>query len=118
LAPAPPPDQATTAAASTWIGLAWTDNATTAPGFSIQRSPDGTNFNQIATVGTRITNYIDTGVAPVTTYYYRVSAYNGSGSSANSSTASATTPVGLAPLAPSNLAATATTATSISLSWT
>src|SRR5439155_1262190 len=53
----------------------------------------------------------------VTTYYYQVSAYNGSGSSANSSSASATTPVGLPPLAPSSLAVTATTATSISLSW-
>jgi hypothetical protein len=71
------------------------DNATDELGFDIERSFDGVNWSQIDTVGADATSYADMAVSPITTYYYRVQAFNASGSSSYSNQASATTPDGL-----------------------
>ncbi|MGO8670870.1 MAG: fibronectin type III domain-containing protein, partial [Capsulimonadaceae bacterium] len=60
-------------------------------------------------------SYLDTAVENGTTYYYRVSAVNGVGTSAQSNEANAT-PVGV-PATPAGLAATAGSA-QVTLSWT
>ena len=57
----------------------------------VERSLDGTTFTQIATVGRGVATFVNTGLAPTTTYYYRVRAYNASGNSAYSNVASTKT---------------------------
>jgi hypothetical protein len=76
---------------SSQIDLQWQDNSDNEDGFKIERSSDGTNFNQIATVGAGVTTYPNTGLAPSTTYWYRVRAFNAGGDSDYSNVASATT---------------------------
>jgi hypothetical protein len=103
--PAAPTNLNATAAACDQIDLTWTDNADNESGFKIERSPNGSTFSQIDTVGANVTGYSDTTAAENTTYWYRVRAYNTAGDSAYSNTDSATTPTCPAepPAAPSNL---------------
>jgi hypothetical protein len=89
--PAPPSELAATAVSSTQIDLTWTDNSADEYGFEIERSSDSSPWELVDTVGADVTTYPDTGLAPGTTYYYRVRAFNGSGVSAYSDPASATT---------------------------
>jgi VCBS repeat-containing protein len=93
--PAAPSGLSATAISTGQIDLSWTDNASDEDGFYIQRSEDNSNWSLIDTVGADVTAYSDLTVFPSSTYYYRVRAYNYSGSSAHSNTASATTPAGL-----------------------
>src|SRR5262249_41595199 len=60
-------------AAQPQLTLTWTDNSTDEQGFSIERQtgPTGT-FAQAASVGPNKASYIDSGLAPLTTYCYRV----------------------------------------------
>ncbi|MGI8774881.1 MAG: S8 family serine peptidase [Actinomycetota bacterium] len=90
-APNAPSNLAATAASTSQIDLTWTDNASDEDGFKIERSTDGSNFSQIASVGSNATSYSSTGLSSATTYHYRVRAYNAGGDSAYSNTASATT---------------------------
>ena len=89
--PAAPSGLIAIAVSLSQINLTWTDNSTNEISFLIERSPDGTNFTQIGSVGTGVTNYSDTGLAAATTYYYRVRASNSTGNSAYSNIANATT---------------------------
>jgi hypothetical protein len=73
------------------ITLKWSDTAANELGFKVERSLDGTSFTEIAMVGADITTYTDSGLAAMTTYYYRVTAYNTVGVSPPSNTASAKT---------------------------
>ncbi len=78
---------------SSQISLAW--NAVGgATGYKVQRSPDGsTGWTQVGT--SNAASFTDSWLVPSTTYFYRVTASNGSASSAPSNVASATTPAGL-----------------------
>jgi hypothetical protein len=61
-------------------------------GFAIYRSSSPTEgFVLIGTVPSNITDYTDNSVDPATTYYYKVLAFNSSGSSSFSNTIAATT---------------------------
>src|SRR5260370_11708782 len=76
-APAAPSNLAATGVSSSEIDLSWKDNSTTESGFKIESAPtSGGTWTQIATVGKGVTNYANTGLAPSTTCYYRVRAYN------------------------------------------
>jgi hypothetical protein len=84
--PAAPTGLVSSAGSSSQINLSWTDNSSNESGFSIERSQNGTTFAQIAVVGTRVTNYADTGLTNATDYWYRVRAFNAAGYSAYSNT--------------------------------
>ncbi|MFZ3091916.1 MAG: S8 family serine peptidase [Nitrospirota bacterium] len=87
----PPSSLTATAVSSSQINLSWTDNSTET-GFRIERSgSSGGPYSEIATAGTNVTTYSNSGLSASTTYYYRVRAYNANGNSASSSVASATT---------------------------
>src|SRR2546422_74246 len=88
--------KATTASYSS-IVLSWTappnNGGSAITGYKIERSVDGgTSWSTIAAnTGSTATTYSDNGLAPSTTYTYRVSAINSVGTSSPSNTASATT---------------------------
>jgi hypothetical protein len=90
-APNEPEDLEATAASSSEIDLSWSDNSDNEDGFKIERKTAGGTYSQIATVGTGVTTYSDTGLNAGTTYYYRVRAFNGQGMSVYSNEAHATT---------------------------
>jgi transcriptional regulator CtsR/regulation of enolase protein 1 (concanavalin A-like superfamily) len=118
VAPAAPGGLAATAFSSSQVNLSWTDNATNETGFKIERKTgSGGSYSEIATVGAGVTAYNNTGLAPATTYFYRVRATNAIGDSAYSNESSATTPE-IPPDPPSGLAATAISSTQIDLAWT
>lgn len=78
------------------IQLSWQDNAGNESGFYIERSTTGTSgWTQIASVGANVTSYKDGGLRRGATYFYRVRAYNGAGTSAYSNIASAVAPTKL-----------------------
>ena len=89
--PAAPTGLTATSVSSSRIDIGWSDPADNETGFKIERSPDGSNWSQIATVGSNVTAFQNTGLAASTTYNYRVRAYNSSGDSGYSNTATATT---------------------------
>ncbi|MHB1455501.1 MAG: fibronectin type III domain-containing protein [Armatimonadota bacterium] len=118
--PAAPTKLAATAASASQINLAWTDNSSNETGFIVERSASsGGTFTAIATLGSNVTTYSNTGLNASTTYYYRVCAANSAGNSTYSNTALATTSATPAtiPIAPSDLTATAALSTEIDLQW-
>jgi fibronectin type 3 domain-containing protein len=90
--PAPPSNLIANAVSSSEIDLIWTDNSDNETEFKIERSTNaGITFNEIATVGTDVTSYLDSGLTPLTAYTYRVRASNLAGDSPYSNTATAIT---------------------------
>lgn len=121
-APSPlgaPSNLIATAVSSGQIDLGWTDNSTNEGGFKLYRSLNGVDFSRTATLEPNVTTYSNTGRPAGTTYYYRVLAFNASGSTAYSNTATATTfpPATVTPTAPSNLSAVALSSSQIRLTW-
>jgi hypothetical protein len=98
------------------VTLNWTDTSTNEGGFAIERAVGAGAFAEIARVGANVTTFLDTTVAPKTTYNYRVRAFLGTAFSAYSNTATATTP-GEIPEAPSNLRVIRTANNRIDLAW-
>jgi fibronectin type 3 domain-containing protein len=95
--PAAPTNLLATAISSSQIALSWTDHSTIESGFQIYRSRNGVTFGLLATVPANVTTHTDNGLAPITTYYYRVQAYNSRGNSALSNVTSAKTLPGSTP---------------------
>jgi subtilisin family serine protease len=113
--PEAPANLTATPAGASAITLRWTDASSTEQGFRIERSADGANFAQVATITANATTWTSSGLAPLTTYWYRVRAYNALPSHySNVATGTTLAP----PAAPSNLAATPLSATSARLTWT
>lgn len=121
-APVPVPTAPTTLAltvkSSSSIALTWLDKSSNEIGFKVERSLDGVAFVQVATAGVSATSFTDTGLTAVTKYFYRVAAFNSGGNSAYTSIVSATTQALPAPpTAPSSLAITTVSNSSLKLSW-
>ncbi|HEX8204576.1 MAG TPA: LamG-like jellyroll fold domain-containing protein, partial [Solirubrobacteraceae bacterium] len=122
--PAAPSGLTATASSPTQVNVAWTDNATNESGFVLQRSTSSDFATGVTSIGmsANATSYSDTGRTAGTTYWYRVRAQNGAGTSAWSNAASATTPettpTPTAPAAPTGLGATAASSSAIDLAWT
>jgi hypothetical protein len=116
--PAAPTDLVASATSPSTISLGWTDHASDEQGFEIWRSTTGVAgaYALLTSVGANSSSTDDTGLIGSTEYCYQVRAIGGAGvPPSDFTTAScATTP----PEAPSNLAATAPSPTTISLVWT
>ncbi len=78
------------------VDLTWQSNSTNEAGFRVQRSPDGVTFTTVGIVSAGVTRYSDTPVDPITTYYYRVQAFN-AGGTALSAVVTAVTPAPFLP---------------------
>ncbi len=92
LNPAAPTNLRATGIRRQAVDLAWTDNATNENGFYVERSTDGVNFTRVLTLaGANTVKATASGLAPSTTYYFRVQAYNGFGVSAYSNVLTITT---------------------------
>ncbi len=90
-APTAPSSLTATAAISSQINLAWTDNSSTETGFRIERKVGAGAWSTVTTTAANVVSYSNTGLAASTAYDYRVYAINIAGDSAASNTASATT---------------------------
>lgn len=107
----------------TSVDLTWTDNANNETSFTVQRATDNAftlNVTNYTINSANVTTYTNNaGVVTGTTYYYRVRASNGNGSSTWSNTASI---IAAAPTDPTTLTATASAATAnpltVTLDWT
>ena len=112
LPPTPPTALAATSVNSSTINISWADNSANELGFQVQRC-DGTlaacnanpSFVPILEVGPNVTSFADTTLFPITTYTYRVRAFNLDGYSFDSNPAAATTLQQGPPPAPTNLVA-------------
>jgi hypothetical protein len=113
-APAAASELVATVQSDTLITLAWSDNSSDEDGFKVYRQEAGGSFGLLATVGADTTSYSDTGLTAGTAYGYYVVAYNTREAPASSSVTATTF---RAPLAASELAATAAGATQIDLAW-
>ena len=120
LPPAAPSGLVATAASSSSINLTWADGSSNETGFKIERSTDGTNFTEIATVPQNITAYPAAGLAASTQYFFRVRAFNAAGDSGYSNIANATTFSAPQPTpnSPSSLNAVTISGSQINLTWT
>ncbi len=84
-APTAPTTLAAGTITSNSIVLTWVD-ATGETSYDLQRSTDNITFANVANPGANIITVTDTGLAPSTTYYYKIRAVNSGGASAYTST--------------------------------
>src|SRR3990172_9114909 len=95
-APAAPADVSATAGCSTTMLYINWSLATGATGYNVYRSTAPsvavTDPNKITATPVTVGSYIDTGLSPGSTYYYKVTAVNSGGASSGSTEASATAP--------------------------
>jgi subtilisin family serine protease len=97
------------------IDLSWIDNASDESGFKIERATLSEGpYHHIMTVGPNAESYNDVGLSELTTYYYKVRAFNSAGDSVYSNEGSATTYLA----EPDNLTATPVSSSQIDLGWT
>ena len=121
LAPSQIPDAPTALAnmstSATSIMLAWTLPSQSVTGTRVERAPSISGpFTVVANLPNAVSSFSDTGLTPSTSYYYRVSVSNLTGSSVFSEVIPITTP-GYAPSAPTSLAATPISSSQINLTW-
>jgi len=117
--PAPPSNLTAVTFSSTQIYLNWADDSNNEDGFKIERRTSTTgSWDQIVTVNSGLSYYLDINLTTNTQYFYRIRAYNSAGNSSYSNEAFATT--GSLPsdlVAPTNLIATVNASTQINLTW-
>jgi hypothetical protein len=113
--PSAPTDLVATAVGSDRIDLDW-DPADDPDGYEIQRSLDGLGWTSLGRRVGMSTEATVLGLAPETTYFFRVRAFNSGGDGPFSNVASARTGAA-APAPPTGLRATAASRSRIDLSW-
>ena len=91
--PAAPSGLAATATSHSTVQLTWADNSATENAFHVQRCQGTgcTSYQDIATLDANVTSYLSVGLAPSTSYSFRVRASNSGGSSSHSTEATVTT---------------------------
>ena len=115
----PPTDLSASDIAKHSVLLHWTDNSSNEDGFYVYRSlTSGSGFVHILTTSANATQITDTGLDPITTYYYKVRAFNEDGYSEYTNEIGVTTLEFMPPAAPSQLSASNITKNSVTLSWT
>ena len=93
LPPAAPSGLTATAVSPSSIDLSWTDNADNEDGFQIERRQSGTTiWVSIGPIAANSSTYRNTDLPVDTKFYYKVKAYNATGTSDPSNVADATTP--------------------------
>ena len=104
------------------IKLSWQDNSGNELGFRIERRLLNGTFAAAAMVGSNVTSCYDAGLAPGTTYYYRVASFNNDGpSNFSPETSVETLEEGVdsePPSVPLNLSGVPVSANQITLAWT
>ncbi len=116
--PAAPSTLQAQSISTTRINLTWTDNSNNETGFYVERSSNGTVYNQVAQLSAGVVTYSDNALMASSTYYYRVRAYNSAGNSTYTNDAMATTmAMPMPPTAPMNLTVAAASSTQINLAW-
>ena len=115
-------ERSATALSGSSINLTWTDTTAspnTASGYKVEQSTDNAHFTEVTTAPAGATSIAIGGLAPLTTYYFRIRGFNGLGDSPYSNVASDTTgQSSQAPNAPSGLGAVPASGTSVSVTWT
>jgi titin len=108
------------AVSSSQVDVVWQDVAGES-GYRVQRSLNGVSgWVQVGTTAQDVVSFSDTGLAASTTYWYRVVAFNNSGTSAPSAVVSATTaapsppPV---PETPAGVTAVAVSSSQVDVGW-
>ncbi len=95
--PAAPANLTASAISSNQIVLRWIDTSSNESGFKIERAPTASGaWKQIATTSGNVVSFANTGLSPLTTYYYRVRAFSSRGNSSYTDVAGATTPAAAA----------------------
>jgi hypothetical protein len=91
--PTAPSNLTVTGVTAVSIFLQWTDNSDNEQGFTVERALNNTFTSGLATfnTGPNATTFADSGLAKLTTYYYRVRAFNLAGPSGWSNVVSAKT---------------------------
>jgi hypothetical protein len=90
--PAAPSNLTAITVSGSQINLSWQDNSADETGFIVERKTGaGGTWGQAGTTASNVTTFNNTGLASGTTYFYRVQATSGAGSSGYSNEASATT---------------------------
>lgn len=121
--PTAPSNCVAVALAADLVLVSWRDNSSNETQFEIERSTTGggVGFSAIANspVGAGVTEVYDDSVSASTTYYYRVRATNGNGSSAYTDEAEVTTgtEVAAAPTGPTITTSTVLGPSSIRVDW-
>ncbi|MCA9235974.1 MAG: fibronectin type III domain-containing protein [Planctomycetales bacterium] len=120
VAPNAPTDLSGAVVTNRRIDLSWTDNANNETSFFVQRATNSSFTQNLATttLSSNATSYQDASVAPSTTYFYRIRAYNSAGYSAFSNVVSYTTTAAAPPAAPTGLNGAVVSSSRIDLSWT
>ena len=105
-----------TALSSSQISLTW---AATASGqtYSVYSGTSAAAVTSLIASGISATSYTVSGLSPTTTYYFTIVGVTATATSSPSGVGSATTLAPTPPAAPSNLLATASSASQINLSW-
>jgi len=109
------PSGVTATAGNAKVTLNWNPSGG-ATSYNVYRSTSPGGEGTVAYSSPTTNSYVDTGVTNGTTYYYKVSAANANGQSAQSAEVNAKPNV--PPAAPSALTAAATSPTNINLAWT
>jgi len=113
LSPPAPTGLMATAAGSTAARLSWTDASTNETAFDVAWRTGGGAWTAASSTAADVTAATVTGLTPGAAYEFQVTARNANGSNATSAV-SLTMP----PAAPTGLAAAATSASAVNLTWT